>query len=144
MAYNFKSIADVEVVAEPSESANVLIEEDGVIKKTPKTAVGGAGDNNYDAIIEVIAGSSGYFQSVDLLSYNYQSLKDKILSCIFPNVIIKYIGSEGYGMKGEGLCRIFGAMITEYGDEECICIMFESLNYTTKQILICADGTISY
>lgn len=43
MAYNFKSIADVEIVAEPTESANVLIEEDGVIKKAPKTAVGGAG-----------------------------------------------------------------------------------------------------
>ena len=41
MAYNFKSIADVEVVAEPAESANVLIEENGVIKKTSKTAVGG-------------------------------------------------------------------------------------------------------
>ena len=41
MAYNFKSIADVEVVAEPNESANVLIEEDGVIKKAPKTAIGG-------------------------------------------------------------------------------------------------------
>lgn len=45
MAYNFKSIADVDVVAEPSESANVLIEENGVIKKAPKTAVGGAGDS---------------------------------------------------------------------------------------------------
>ena len=43
MAYNFKSIADVEVVAEPAESANVLIEENGVIKKAPKTAVGGGG-----------------------------------------------------------------------------------------------------
>ena len=41
MAYNFKSLADVEVVAEPSESANVLIEENGVVKKAPKTAVGG-------------------------------------------------------------------------------------------------------
>lgn len=44
MAYNFKSIADVEVVAEPTESANVLIEENGMIKKAPKTAVGGADD----------------------------------------------------------------------------------------------------
>ena len=44
MAYNFKSIADVEVVAEPLETANVLIEENGVIKKAPKTAVGGAGN----------------------------------------------------------------------------------------------------
>ena len=43
MAYEFKKLSDVEVVAEPTESANVLIEEDGVIKKAPKTAVGGAG-----------------------------------------------------------------------------------------------------
>lgn len=41
MAYNFKSIADVDIVTEPSETANVLIEEDGVIKKAPKTAIGG-------------------------------------------------------------------------------------------------------
>ena len=30
----FKKLSDVEVVAEPTESANVLIEEDGEIKKT--------------------------------------------------------------------------------------------------------------
>lgn len=53
MAYNFKSIADVEVVAEPAETANVLIEENGVIKKAPKTAVGGAGDNEADLVIAV-------------------------------------------------------------------------------------------
>lgn len=38
----FKKLSDVEVVAEPAESANVLIEENGVIKKAPKTAVGGS------------------------------------------------------------------------------------------------------
>ena len=42
MSYEFKSINDIEVVAEPTESANVLIEENGVIKKAPKTAVGGS------------------------------------------------------------------------------------------------------
>jgi hypothetical protein len=50
MSYNFKSIADVEVVAEPTESANVLIEENGVIKKAPKTAVGGGSNNGLLAI----------------------------------------------------------------------------------------------
>ena len=40
MSYEFKRLSDVEVVVEPTESANVLIEEDGVIKKAPKTAVG--------------------------------------------------------------------------------------------------------
>ena len=43
MAYNFKSIADVEVVEKPTNAANVLIEENGVVKKAPKSAVGGAG-----------------------------------------------------------------------------------------------------
>lgn len=42
MAYEFKKLSDVEVVAEPTESANVLIEEDGVIKKVPKSTVGGS------------------------------------------------------------------------------------------------------
>lgn len=41
MAFEFKKLSDVEVVEEPTESANVLIEENGVIKKAPKTAVGG-------------------------------------------------------------------------------------------------------
>ena len=49
MAYEFKKLSDVEVVAEPTESANVLIEEDGVIKKAPKTTIGG--NTGWDAVI---------------------------------------------------------------------------------------------
>lgn len=44
MSYEFKKLSDVDVVAEPAESANVLIEENGVIKKAPKTAVGGGNE----------------------------------------------------------------------------------------------------
>lgn len=51
MAYEFKKISDVEVVAEPTDAANVLIEENGVIKKAPKTTVGGNSD--WDAIIDL-------------------------------------------------------------------------------------------
>ena len=39
----FKKLSDVEVVEAVSDAANVLIEENGVIKKAPKTQVGGAG-----------------------------------------------------------------------------------------------------
>ena len=39
MAYEFKKLSDVEVIVEPSESANVIIEEDGVIKKTSMDAI---------------------------------------------------------------------------------------------------------
>ena len=97
MAYNFKSIADVEVVAEPTESANVLIEEDGIIKKAPKTAVGGAG-GKYDAVIEIIEGSSGYFNSVDVVLGDFATLKDILDNGEFPNVLIRYSdGSRVYG-----------------------------------------------
>ena len=51
MAYSFKSIADVEVVERPSNSASVLIEEDGIIKKTPKTAVGGTGAGSEEMVV---------------------------------------------------------------------------------------------
>lgn len=50
----FKRLCDVEVVVEPTESANVLIEENGVIKKAPKTAVGGAGEET-DMVIALTA-----------------------------------------------------------------------------------------
>lgn len=39
----FKRLADVDVVETATDTANVLIEEDGSIKRVPKTEVGGAG-----------------------------------------------------------------------------------------------------
>lgn len=60
MSYNFKSIADVEVVEKPTDTANVLIEEDGVIKKAPKTAVGG-GVGGY----HIVVGSDGSVTAPD-------------------------------------------------------------------------------
>lgn len=39
-AYEFTKLRDVTAVDAPSDAANVLIEEDGVIKKTPKASVG--------------------------------------------------------------------------------------------------------
>lgn len=39
--YKPRKLAEVDVVAEPADGANVLIEQDGEIKRAPKTAVGG-------------------------------------------------------------------------------------------------------
>ena len=39
-AYEFKKLSDVTAVETPSDTANVLIEEDGVIKKVAKKSVG--------------------------------------------------------------------------------------------------------
>lgn len=41
--YKPRKLAEVDVVAEPADTANVLIEQDGEIKRAPKTAVGGGG-----------------------------------------------------------------------------------------------------
>lgn len=46
MSYEFKRLSDVEVVEQPLSTANMLIEEEGVIKKAP---IGK--NNNYDFII---------------------------------------------------------------------------------------------
>ena len=43
MSYQFRSLSDVELVNETTDSTNVLIEENGKIKKVSKTEVGGKG-----------------------------------------------------------------------------------------------------
>ena len=40
MAYEFRKLGDVETAVAMSDSASVLIEEDGEIKRVPKTVVG--------------------------------------------------------------------------------------------------------
>ena len=93
MAYNFKSIADVEVVAEPAESANILIEENGVIKKAPKTAVGGGGgfsnfDKNY-YIITLQDSEPAVFVTDGL----YQALVAYCEEKIPINIIVSHLGT---------------------------------------------------
>lgn len=87
MAYEFKKLSDVEVVAEPAESANVLIEENGVIKKTPKTAVGG-GSSEWDAVIHFNGAKN--LDSVSLVSGSYEGIKAKALANEMPKVIVTY------------------------------------------------------
>ena len=43
MAYEFKDMATVDLVETVADTASVLIEEGGVIKRAPKSEVGGAG-----------------------------------------------------------------------------------------------------
>ena len=67
MAYNFKSIVDVEVVAEPTETANVLIEENGIVKKAPKSAVGGGmgGSLMVKTLVDQEAGTTSFDRTYD-------------------------------------------------------------------------------
>lgn len=127
MAYNFKSIADVEVVAEPAESANVLIEENGVIKKAPKTAVGGEADlifkvgcngtrhPKYDA--------SGMTKPV-IISGSLDAVIDKLANGGIPVVKVQY----------QTYRKLSGGWIDAYG-AEYICDTFV---YDTD-VMFCHD-----
>lgn len=68
----FKRLSDVEVVAEPTESANVLIEENGVIKKAPKTAVGGAGGGGGETPDLVISIDTQPFNSITVDNFTFE------------------------------------------------------------------------
>jgi hypothetical protein len=46
MAYEFKKLSAVEAVETPADTANVLIEENGVIKKTPSSSFAGGGSSS--------------------------------------------------------------------------------------------------
>lgn len=135
MAYEFKRLSDVEVVAEPSESANVFIEENGVIKKAPKTAVGGGGSAEWDAVIDAIEGGSGYFSSMELVSGDFESLKEKIFAGAFPNVLVRYLdGSYTTGIsKVNGFCY--------YSEDNCIRCDF-LINNNIRSVCINPDGSI--
>lgn len=91
----FKKLSDVEAVAEPAESANVLIEENGVIKKTPKIAVGGAGGAGGDCVM--------ICHDIDtdavVVSNNiYQILKERLFDD-FVGVNCIYWIKEGTGLQ---------------------------------------------
>lgn len=88
MAYNFKSIADVEVVAEPTESANVLIEEDGVIKKTPKNAVGGSGSDTY-----YIFYKNGNVTASDGI---YEAISERLFGNVPTGIAVRAFMLDGY------------------------------------------------
>lgn len=89
----FKRLSDVEVVAEPTESANVLIEENGVIKKAPKTAVGG-GNTEWDAVIDCVDA----FETLDNYTFesgSYDTIKAKWDEGELPRVMLKYVQNYG-------------------------------------------------
>lgn len=87
----FKRLSDVEVVAEPTESANVLIEENGVIKKAPKTAVGGAG-GEADLVIRIDAHiEDATINSISIVSGSVEAVYDTFESGEFPIVEVEVV-----------------------------------------------------
>lgn len=118
MAYEFKRLSDVEVVTEPTESANVLIEENGVIKKAPKTAVGGAGGGGEepDMVITVEGGSNRTVTSVtyDITEGSVDNVFNAVREGRYPVVIIRYhSGANDDYMPGREEYRAQAALYGE-------------------------------
>lgn len=150
----FKRLSDVEVVAEPTESANVLIEEDGVIKKAPKTAVGGAGGGgiSYDAIIAVAGNPymSCDFSECDISADTTEILNvvEKLQNNEIVNVAIKYYYTYGTNeyysfIPASVRCRAEGT--TNSGDNQlnigCLMTSYHNTWYTININFSTTDGS---
>lgn len=119
MSYEFKKLSDVDIVETPSETANVLIEEDGVIKKAPKTAVGGAGSssNEYDMIIHAFYGDNSGWGWVD----NIQPEDCEIVVGSYEDLVEKLMSDNDYAPK---------ALFKFKTDYNYITIQFDNFYYS--------------
>ena len=132
MSYNFKSIADTQVVAEPSESVHVLIEENGEIKRAPKTAVGGAGGSESLAILfnsgNWVGGDSGYE-----LIYVTEGLYEKVLESLSNNCCCNLSVNRQYINESDGYVEFqtcFIRQIRYYANTDAsILIEFDNCSY---------------
>ena len=135
MAYEFKKLSDVDVVAEPTESANVLIEENGVIKKAPKTAVGGS-DGGGDFIINATPGEG----NISMTPYTVMEI-DKT----FEEIVEAINGGQRVVLNFavDGLHYV--ASLTFYSLEDYNkYIQFNSLRLTASGGVTTFEGYISY
>ncbi len=86
MAYEFKKLSDVEVVEAPANNANILIEENGVIKKT---AI-----DNIDLLMGVVVGNTTdcevTIDNYSVLSGSVEAVFEKIRAGLPPIVKIRY------------------------------------------------------
>ena len=102
---NYKKIVDVDVLAEASESTNVLVEENGSLKKVPASAVGGSGGNDYVIEFEmdwrpIWTGESSSV-SVSFPKEQFEDMKEKCQNGQYIKILArcKYAYGDGFGYE---------------------------------------------
>ena len=82
MSYNFKSIADVDVVETFADNANILIEEDGAIKKVSKNELSLKEEFDLDISITIANNSEGNrtHEYVIANKKSFEEIKNKIIN----------------------------------------------------------------
>lgn len=140
----FKRLSDVEVVAEPTESANVLIEENGVIKKAPKTAVGGV-SGEADLVIEINQHiENATIDNISIVSGSVEAVYTAFESGKIPAVEVQIIvppTTHSYIRTGKKI----PAQIIFYGDALLVGFVstdiYGVINWTCS---ICFDSANNY
>ena len=132
----FKKLSDVEVVAEPAESANVLIEENGVIKKAPKTAVGGG--DKWDMIINFQDGDLNNTNKFSIELGSYFDLYEKLMNNNKVNVLFK--SDYEYGDLFHVRIPVSSFEVNETDSNIRFCLYVWSSHY---ERYLSSDGTFS-
>lgn len=145
MDYDFKKLSAVEQVSEMSDNANVLIEEDGKIKRAPKSQVGGGKYITIYATIrdtEIADGEWDHNETAESLSPEaYNIVRNAYDNDLPSNVYIvehnieEY--SDGHVDEWTGKTLSYGVSMTEGYDT----IWLEGCNYTYALL---PDGTVEF
>lgn len=131
----FKKLSDVTLVEEAVDTANVLIEENGEIKRVPKTEVGGTcfptaiiESSDYTSTIASYHGGAQEADSTDViyecLNMTFEEAYNTLLNGEVLDVICK--------VRLDGTPAVFHAGVFFGGTEagaECLMVFFEFSDY---------------
>jgi hypothetical protein len=138
MSYKFKSLSDTEIINEPAESAYVLLEDNGVIKRAPKTAIGGSnsgtGNNDYDLSF------NHNNRDPILLSGNY----DNILSIIESGKVPKVCASEiSYEEDGDIIINFYSINRINYWKSDNTIMVIYKVSNREYYFYLHSDNSVS-
>lgn len=106
----FKKLSAVEAVNEVADTANVLIEENGIIKKAPKSAVGGvASSENYYIVVsseKYSSDSNGDIFAEYVTDGMYEAIGDLIASFNPINIQIFIVDRKHNSFSGVGISSL--------------------------------------
>lgn len=149
MSYEFMKLSDVEVVETPTDTANVLIEEDGVIKKAPKTAVGGASTGSVEP--DMVITINGY--SSQVINNGIFSITDGSVENVFsafhegryPIIKVRFCQNENTAYTA--IREEYNASVCTYGENLWIQLIttdpYSAENINCQCIYLNSDGSLS-
>ena len=107
---DFKKLSEVDLVEEVSNTANVLIEEDGQIKRASKTKVGGAGSDSviktavitssaYVSHVSNVAPYGGVSTTYSCRNMTFEEAYEALTTGVLINVkLFDYYSGDGIGL----------------------------------------------